>query len=250
MSKPQALYCRIPSNWQMDPSLCWYEWQTLISGILAIAAAVIAAALLHSQINQTERHEQDRRNRRLESVRASLPLVLSQICGFAREMVVQLVAARRDRPSNTTGPVEGEYNPPELTREIINDLRAFIEASDNAQVNALLSEIIRELQVLTSRARSLIDAADTNWNSSIPTNLDEYIVQAARLHTITGNLFEFARGEAEGPPDEISWDSVSSFLFFRHVEKDDFPGVYAILERRSEAWQSLWPKVKREGQAD
>lgn len=249
MRKPEALYCRLPLDWKIDPSLCLYEWQTLASGILAIVAAVIAAALLYTQINQTERHEQDRRKRRLEAARATLPLVLSQICGFAREMVMQLVAARRDRASRTTGPIGGPFNPPELSREIIVDLQAFIEASDNMKVNDLLCEVIRETQVLTSRARSLTDTTDTNWNSSIPANLDEYIVQAARLHTITGNLFDFARGEVDGPPDEISWDSVSSFLFFRHIEEADFPGVYEILKRRRDAWQSVWPKLKREGQA-
>lgn len=248
MSRATEMYCRVPANWMSDSSLCLFEWQTLASGILAIVAALVGSVLLYRQINQADRLEKKRAERRFAAIRATLPLVLKEICDFARRMLDELVRAREVRPDVSVGPVSEDYDPPEIALHLVSSLQEIIEATDSPWVVDWICEIIREIQILSSRSRSLQDATDMRYNSSVPSNIDEYIVQAARLHVITSNLYPFARGETDQPPDPISWDSVSSFLFFRHIEREEFSGVYSVLKRRDAAWLSLWPKTKRENQ--
>lgn len=248
MSRTTEMYCRVPTNWMSDFSLCLFEWQTLVGGILAIFAALLGSLLLYRQINQADVLERRRAERRFAAIRATLPLVLKEICEFAKRMLDELVRARGTRPDISVGPVSENYDPPEIALHLVGSLQEIIEATDRQWIVNWICEIIREIQILSSRSRSLQDANDMMYNSSVPSNIDEYIVQAARLHVLTSSLYPFARGEADEHPDPISWDAVSSYLFFRHIEREEFPGVYSVIQSRDAAWTSLWPKRKREEQ--
>lgn len=62
------------------------HWQTLISGILAILAALSGAGLVYYQTRQTRAVEEDRLQRRHAAARSTLPLVLSSIMNYARQV--------------------------------------------------------------------------------------------------------------------------------------------------------------------
>ncbi|MEQ1543201.1 MAG: hypothetical protein ABL926_13220 [Novosphingobium sp.] len=235
------LYCRIPANWIADPSLCLFEWQTLVGGLLAILAAGAGSFLLYSRIKQSERHELERRGRKFAASRATLPLALSEVTLFARRMVTWLENHRAYLSSAALA--ANPVDPPSIGDDLIRNLQEFIEATYNTVAVDHISEIIREIQVLSSRAESLIlDSSMIGMTFSV----DEYVVQAARLHVITGHLFGFARGKDKGPPDSISWDEVGRYLSVQHhIDEDSHPGVYSILQRRGAAWSSVWPPIRQ-----
>ncbi len=60
------------------------QWQTLISGGLAILAALIGAGFVYYQTRQVRLFELDRLGRRHVAARSTLPLVLSSIMEYAR----------------------------------------------------------------------------------------------------------------------------------------------------------------------
>ena len=234
------LFCRVPANWLTEPSLCLFEWQTLLSGALAIGAAGAGAILLYSQIKQADRHESERRERRFAAARATLPLALSEITSFARIMV-EVLAALRTRVINPTALPEA-FVSPTVSDELIKNLQGFIEAAHDFTIVDHVCEIIREIQVLTARVESLQNDASLIGQEA---NIDEYIVQAARLHVIAGNLFDFARGSETNPPSSISWAELSRYLSVQHhIYEDRFPGVYVVLQRRAKAWASVWPPIR------
>ncbi|KXF76554.1 hypothetical protein ATN84_10855 [Paramesorhizobium deserti] len=60
-----------------------YHYQTLITGIFAIGAALIGASAINGQIQSAERQERERRDARHAAARATLPLALSAITQYA-----------------------------------------------------------------------------------------------------------------------------------------------------------------------
>ncbi len=243
MSEP--LYCRLPTDWIADPSLCWFEWQSLIGGILAIAAAGLGSRLLYMQIAQSERHESDRRQRRLAAVRATFPLALSGICAYSKEMLRQLAQVRLANTDDSQEIAIKTFRPPRAPDEFIKDMKELVEAVDDESIVKLICEIIAQIQILDSRAASLTDQREMRHLVGVDRNIDEYIVQSARLHVLTANLFPFARQESNDAPSEIAWDQIESLLFSWHIESHDYPGAYEVLDRRKRAWLWVWPKQRR-----
>lgn len=60
------------------PFWAWvYDWQTLVSGLLAVVAAAVSVYFLNKQIRQAEQHEKERLARRLVAERGVMPATLS-----------------------------------------------------------------------------------------------------------------------------------------------------------------------------
>ena len=76
--------------------VAWLDhWQTLISGVLAVAAAAVSIGFLSKQIRQADKQEQERQRRRHATAKATLPLALSQIRDSTEVAVRELDALRR-----------------------------------------------------------------------------------------------------------------------------------------------------------
>ena len=90
----KSLHCRLPTDWFSDPSLCWFEWQTLVSGLLAVAAAGFTVRYLKKQISLSDKQERDRLRRQHEATRATLPLTLSGLINAMRKMLSELEQAK------------------------------------------------------------------------------------------------------------------------------------------------------------
>lgn len=95
-----------------------YDFQTLITGLLALAAAFIAAWIARGQLRAQREQIKDAREQaardragRLRAARASLPAVLSAICDYSE---------RTARALNAAWPVEARLYP-----EDANPLQAY-----------------------------------------------------------------------------------------------------------------------------
>lgn len=233
-------YClNFPSTLQIFGQ--WlYDWQALIAGILALIAALIAANKVQKQIIQSETHEQERRLRHFNAVRASLPLALSGMCAYALKMMHELRMLHRFMRKPAAKFPPSSFNPPLTPSDLVKPLQDMIEAIPDSNVINLISEIIGEIQVLSSRVFSMTDTEESKYSVIDKRNINVYIVQAARVYALTVSLFEFARREQETGPIRVGWDEVTKALNIANIREDDFPELFSHLENRSQRTTSAW----------
>jgi hypothetical protein len=219
--------------------VAWLDhWQTLVSGVLAIAAAVAGAALLRSQIAQTERHEKGRRQNRFNAARALLPLALDGVVGYAQATIAELASALPFCRNH--GLLPPSFTIPSAPPDLVRPLQEAIEATEQNNVVALLSDIIGEMQVLSARVRGLSDPQQMRHASGVHLNIEEFLVQAGKLYAMASALFDFARREDDVGPKVVAWGKVVSALQMSHICNDEYSGVYRILERRMHSGGPAW----------
>lgn len=218
-----------------------YDWQTLVGAILAIVAAIIGSILLRSQLLQAERHESERRERSFAANRAVLPLVLSDVTGFSRKIISELASLYYQIKNPTSMALQ--FSTVFVSENTINSLKEFIENTYEKSASDCICEIIREVQILNSRVNDLdVD----QLRASSCHEISEYIIQAGRLYLICGIMFPYSRGEVESLPETTDWEPIRSHLAVQHnIHEDDYPDVFAVLQRREAAWQSVWPPIRR-----
>ncbi len=217
-----------------------HSWQDLIAGGLAVLAAIGGAILLNRQIRQTEKHEQSRLSRRFNAARATLPLTLSGLCAYATSMMGELSQIRSVFNHVGDNQMPPRFNPPAPPVELVSSLQEVIEATDRDNVVDVISEIIGEMQVLSGRVAMLHDETQNRRVVGLAQNVDEYMLQAARIYALASSLFEFARREDETGPTEVSWENELSGLNLMHIRDDQFPDLFRIIERRSARKNNVW----------
>ena len=177
----EELFCRLPSNWLSDPSMCWFEWQTMVGGFLAVIAAVVSIHFLRKQIASSEKQESLRVNRHHLAVRTTLPLTLSGLCACLRKMLLELDDAKSEIKKVGQDAYAGKFNGPPPPSEHIEELKEVVQSTDEETVLKSVAEIIREMQTLWSRAEVLNNKREMGVNVGISRNLDEYIIQLQRF---------------------------------------------------------------------
>jgi len=204
------------------------KWQTLISGLAAVAAAGISIRYLSKQIRQTDQHEQARLRRRHAAARATLPLALSQICGYAETAVREMDILRCSLNSETSPPAPG-FSRPEPPIELVASLERMIEATDNASVTRVLSDIIIEMQVLAANLVAL--SGEEGRRRSARPNIDAYMVRAAKVYALASSLFPYARGEQDRMAKlDINAEVVRS-LKLMHLNEIDHARAFELAQR-------------------
>ena len=213
-------------------AIVWlHEWQTLVAGLIAIIAAVIGWKAINGQVQQTERHEQERIARRFDAARATLPLTLGHIVRYTKacESYVQAILLADGRKIVKHKP---QSSPPELPSEGISELRALIESSLLA-VRARVSELLADLQIQHARLEGVFISLTESGQSTIVTRRDiaALMIEAAIVGAQAGNLYQYARRQTENVPDPIDWDKVSNELSFKLMD-DECAIVGLELEER------------------
>ena len=131
------------------------HWQTLISGILAIIAALFGAGLVYHQTRQTRAIEEDRLQRRHAAARSTLPLVLSSIMNYARQVgagMRQLYLSSAGNHVDRDRLVDWDIPavPPGETAALANVIEA--ASNDTADV---IADLLGHLQVQSGRIREM-----------------------------------------------------------------------------------------------
>lgn len=214
---------------------CWIsafdDWQTMLTGTLALGAALLAYNAARSQAKTAqaqldEQREQARQDRegRLRAVRASLPLVLSGICDFAERSIRAL---RRCLPreyivfpqnANIDAELIFGIDVFEFSGEYVEVLGKMIELSGDNAASKIMEGLIREVQIFQARWKGY------RLNSRItPSNIGRLIYQACVIRARAEILFNYARGHAADADDATLWDCV--FTGMMSCEVDQIPVV-------------------------
>lgn len=182
--------------------LDWLDhWQTMLSGIGAIAAALLSIKFLRKQIEQAADLDTGRRARRVEANRARLPLHLSDCVQYAAEAIEYL-----DRPLNLDAryakfATEQKTPVPILPNGAILAFEAIIENTENADFANLIADMISQMQVLDSRLRGLASGPLIQLGMA-----EACLINAAKVQGYAESMFDFARRETQEPPRALDWN--------------------------------------------
>jgi hypothetical protein len=209
----------------------WLDhWQTMLTGVGAIAAAAVSVFYLRKQITQADTQETARRRRRFTASRARLPLLLSETIQYADdviELLKQYLDAALDHQDHR--PL-ASLPRPTLPEQAILAFETLIEATDDDQFANVVADMIAQMQVLSSRLRGL--ATEAGGLGAL--NLQSYLLNAAKVHAYAAGMFAFARREADTPPHDLDWDLVTAALRLNGLYEGDYADLHAFVGRARE----------------
>lgn len=210
------------------------RYQTLIAAILALAAAAVSVYFLRRQIAQADVHEQERYKRQHAAARAVLQLTLTDICDYAKKSALAFhgVLEAIGNDGRVLRPIP--FDPPPVPEQPIEQLRDFI-ASTDAHRSAIVSELIKEIQVHSARSKT--DAvnirAPEQGDALVPkVQIVEYLVDAAEIYARASMLFDYARRRSEQFPSVPKQADISAALFNIRFGLTDEPAIRELIERR------------------
>lgn len=216
------------------------DWETIFAATLALAAAMIGAAFIQRQIRQVE----ERRQRRYLAVRATMPLTLSRLCGYADDCVQVLHPFSRKKANGghlQDNPAEA-FALPSVPADIVTDLRDMIEACSPDQAEPLV-ELLGVLQVQMSRLGGLhADLAGPKRKIVGDSYFLTVLLDSADLYARASALFDFARAGpdvADAPEAKrLPAEKLRSALFLMSVRADNAPELYRHID-------AIYPPAER-----
>jgi hypothetical protein len=214
------------------------QWQTLIAALIAIAAVIIAWKNATRAIDNSNLQEKHRRERKFAALRAVLPLALSSICDYAESTSACLLDLHRQcvqggLPKRDV--VSWPESRPRLPDETVDAISEFVEYSDEVEVD-LFEQMLSRVQVLNARLRKLFEGS-RRWQSrsaGSQHNIEEYILDCARIYAAAAAAFEYARKEKSDLPKSVGWEQITSSLNSMGLWEHELPQVHQMIQRRSE----------------
>lgn len=207
-------------------------WQTMLTGFIAIGAALIGGYYVQAQSALVDGHEQDRIRRQFEAERALLPLTLSKMSAYARASGRAIRAMYPAGEAVNFNPDAELPNFPDPPTEEVQHLAAVIRASQDAKIREVVAELLSRLQVQSARMLDLRDMRE--WHEVrrvMRTELDEYLLNAADIYARCAGLFDYARRETTIAPGNPTYGDLSSALNQMGLRNFQFPGVHERLQR-------------------
>jgi hypothetical protein len=206
-----------------------YDWQTLVSGFLALIAAGVTVIYLKKQISLSEKQETDRLQRQHNAARVTLPLTLSGLCQVIEQMLMELHTAKSD--PNT-------FQLPAPPTNAIIELQQIILSTDNSSITTPIAEIIREIQTLWVRVEALSNRGNPPHSHILLISIfDEWIIQAAKIYALIESLFDYSRFEKQDGPKEVAWERVEAILMRMYVHDEK---LRAMIERNHNNSPNFW----------
>lgn len=230
------------------------KWQTLISGLLAIVAALIGTGFVYHQTRQTRIFERDRLHRRHAAARSTLPLVLSSIMEYARAVGRDLRNLYLASPGDH---VQRDaliaWQVPAIPQDETVALAVVIEAASN-DVADVIADLLGHLQVQAGRLRGLhadVVAGAAGRRNILKSEIEEYIQDIADVHARCELLLDYARRETEAvQPAPTAKDKLRA-LFLMGFHEGAFEGLKATIAKRGpsgtsarpRAWRAIWNRI-------
>jgi hypothetical protein len=187
-------YCLdVPNSLQIIGA--WlHDWQTLISGLLALAAAWWAGSLLNRQTQQSEILAAEQLQRQHNAARAALPLALSAVLDYCQKTADDIAGSIESIANNQPVGDETQQAPPQpfgkhtISENVIQLFYKFIESLNEESEAKHVGELISRIQVLKSR----FDGIHKN-NLSDPNSLYGLLLDCATIKFLAESLFNYAR---------------------------------------------------------
>lgn len=252
MSFVDRVSCAVPNEWVSHPSQCLYEWQSLIAGLLALAASTVVL----TQIRQSEDHRRDDIKRRRTAARLLMPLALAEISVVLDQMVGKISTALEaygpDGFEITLDAIQDGQTPLRSFEQLfvpqnaLSTFQNFAETLDYNEDIKHLSELVSRIQVLFARYNS-----QNLTSPAIEENLRSLIFEIAIVRLLIDSIYNYARSVDENSfgivgvlPHDVVWDRIFSTahgLVSARANRDFFfSGFGEKIARYKESGQSPW----------
>lgn len=175
-----------------------YDWQTLLSGLLALGAAIWAGRLLRRQIAQAEQFRRDELSKRHAGSRVALPLALSSIdklCRGAASQIANEVESREcfdaafHEASNNNNRRE-TFDPISLPIEVLSEMKGFVETLRGGKSVKHVAELISGLQIFMARFNGFdLTVSD----ESVRLGLTGLLIDLAKVRFLNDQMYNYSR---------------------------------------------------------
>ncbi|RWD62317.1 MAG: hypothetical protein EOS36_15455 [Mesorhizobium sp.] len=210
----------------------FYDYQTLITGLLALAGAWWGVRAINMQMTQEARAEADRLASRRAAARATLPLSLSLLSEYAEECVVVLNDLL-EKCVDDALPNSARFTFPAPPAEAIQSFKEMTEVSLPSD-RETLAAILTKIQIQRSRISSITPQKRSPHMIVARANLEEYVLDAAEIYARSAALYEYARRKSEAiPPSTISVDAQIAALNNLGIFDDLRDRLVETLRRRN-----------------
>lgn len=213
-----------------------YRWQTLVAGLIAVAAALVGGAFVFNQTRESRRQHDTLLARRHAAARSVLPLALSRLVDYAEEAAHALEALRSTAVGQRVrGHAGVPFTVPSFESVSIERLRDTIESASD-EVGDRISRVISDVQVLDSRLRGFPSKLLPGSSSIIAVhNIDDYILNAATIYARCFELFAYARRETDAAPSTFpSAGSLCAALRLLGFDELTHDNIFAMAAVRAE----------------
>lgn len=218
------------------PNTILFHYQTLATGLLALASASVATFYLHRQIDVarhqaqlTRQIEDERREGEREAARSWLSLHLSIILGHAEATGKDLWTLIRKceggkLPHDTQIP---DFKP--IPMESAQAVKEFAEfaSKDEARYIALL---FASMQVLDANVRSLKSSTASHYLD----NLESYLIYAGETYARAEALLDYTRLITDRFPKGATWERFRSAMFFMTQTHEPTKRIAAYIQDKSD----------------
>ena len=199
-----SIYCD-PGSWKQGNS-CQivkfvHDWQDLLGGLAAIAAAFIGGSYILKQIAYTRAQDELRARKEHASARSMLPLALASISKYAAACSSALKSLHTASSGQAVpkAALQG-LNPPQLPYDAIRELKPLVQAAGE-DVGLAVADMLGEIQVLDSRLAGLKEPRDvTSVHVVVVAYLEDIILNALKVAARASSLYEYGRRESEEIP--------------------------------------------------
>lgn len=212
--------CTVPADWARDFSGCLYDWQTLVSGVLALGAAILGALFLHMQMRQTDALNHAALMRRHNASRSIMPLALSGVSVLLTTIADTIADEIEvlERPNNEgTDTTIIMVNVPRSKFDSVSPssgdvavIRDFVETLTRRSEIKHVAELTAQLQVLLARYNSFDFS-----QPALADRLCTLLINAAVVAVLNDSVFNYARAVDEGEfgivgrlSNDEAWDRV------------------------------------------
>lgn len=211
----------------------FFDYQTLITGLLALAGAWWGVRAINMQMRQEALLEAERLASRRAAARAVLPLSLSLLSEYAEEcasILEGLLGQCVDGSLPRSVKVNAFPAPP---GEAIQAFKEMTEVSLPAD-RETLAAILTKIQIQRSRISSVPPDRRPEGMIVAAANLEEYILDAAEVYARSAALYEYARGKTEKMPGPtITVDAQIAALNNLGIFDEPRERLVATLKRRA-----------------
>lgn len=243
-------------HWSQHVGQWLYDWQTLIGGSLALAAAGLTIRAMKRQMAQVETHRTDEIKRKHNAARIGMPFAVSKVSAWCQDLANLLLEEKHlttfdgimglsDEEFINRKPQLINLKPLTLDDSVVVSFRDFTETLvDDVDVKHMI-ELVSYIQILQARW-----AAFNGEEVLVEERLLSLLFVVATVAYLNDCLFNHARGlenENFGVVGVISfedaWKGIDGKVFSLIFDRPDVFEIGKIndmLKRRREDGSSPW----------